>query len=150
MRIFKFRAWHEGHKGKYEPSMLFEHRPGDVFHWLREGQPLHIMQFTGILDMVGKEIYEGDVVKFHYFFFNGSSEAERELIGVVEWGDFGWSIRNIKGSHWVEHTGYESGEGSAHIIELGVMGGIHEESFEVLGNKFENLDLLPSAQKTLL
>lgn len=56
---YKFRAWH-----KTAREMLYEDYYGDVFKWLKEGQPIEIMQWTGLRDMNEKEIYEADRIKF--------------------------------------------------------------------------------------
>lgn len=57
MRQLKFRAYHN----KAE-KMLESGTARQIFSWLDEGQDITIMQFTGLLDKNGKEIYEGDLV----------------------------------------------------------------------------------------
>ena len=110
---------------------------------------LKMMQYIGKKDKNENEIYAGDIVKFHYFYQSlgeglGVRESEHELTGIVEWGEFGWGLSAIKGEHWEGYTGYESGEGSSTFLELMAMNqsSIHEESFEVIGNFYENEKLI--------
>ena len=75
-----------------------------------------VCQFTGLEDKNGREIYEGDILKF-----------EKGNIMYVEWDD------EYKGFILVDPTG---DEGSASI------GNWYVERTEVIGNIFENIELL--------
>lgn len=112
-----------------------------------------IGQYTGINDRKGHRIFEGDIVKFHYFYQSlgenlGAQESEQEIIGKIVWGEFGWSIDAIQGQHWEGYTGYQTGEGECSILELYAMNesSIHEESFDVIGNLHDNPYLLTPAE----
>lgn len=68
MREIKFRCWHRAarHLGgrRYAPGMVYDEKPGDCLVWKNNGQDIEdIMQFTGLHDKNGKEIWEGDIVK---------------------------------------------------------------------------------------
>jgi uncharacterized phage protein (TIGR01671 family) len=100
-----------------------------------------IGEYTNLNDRKGHRIFEGDIVKFHYFFQSlgeglGVKESEHELTGNIVWGSYGWGIEAIKGEHWQGYTGYDAGEGDTSFMELHELNpsSPHEESFEVIGN----------------
>ena len=92
-RTIKFRVWDKDAKRMHEPSlnMLIDSHSGSA-HWqfgFSTPQPIGgdvvVMQFTGLLDKDGKEIYEGDIVDYLY---NNSSCIEQFIHrGVVNYSD---------------------------------------------------------------
>lgn len=92
MREIKFRIFDE-HDGKmYIPERLLCSHDGSVVH----GGGMKLMQYTGLKDKNGVEIYEGDVVKnkdgdiydikFEFNNFNGRymvDEWQLEIIGNI-------------------------------------------------------------------
>lgn len=93
-----------------------------------------LMQSTGIKDKNGVEIFEGDIVNVHEFInvggIEGYEEGEREIIGVVEYGCIFYSPI----PEWYL-------ENSDDYIPFSYIG-LHDESFEVLGNIYEHPHLL--------
>lgn len=116
-RPIKFRCWANG-KMEYALKIApYEEKIGvnDFFGAIYFGQPIEWMQFTGLLDKNGKEIYEGDIVKAPIY--NDSYKLE-DCVDKIEWGY----------DHWEK--------GRVHHIPW--------KSLEVIGNIHENHDLLKS------
>lgn len=70
-RVIKFRAWDKTNKRMIEPSvnMLIDSYSGKPWWQFGYAEPqpmpdIELMQFTGLTDKNGKEIYEGDAVKW--------------------------------------------------------------------------------------
>ena len=80
---------------------------------------INLMQFTGLTDKNGKEIYEGDIVKQ----ITGDAEDETYISeGIIEYLGCGFSLK-IKDKTYVS------------IRNFG-------DNLEVIGNIYENPDLL--------
>jgi hypothetical protein len=64
MRPIKFRAWTLEKKMEYNAIPINSEKiVGDNGPYGVPSQPAKVMQFTGLKDKNGKEIYEGDIVK---------------------------------------------------------------------------------------
>lgn len=114
MREIKFRAWHKDSKEMLHAGVA------DIFIWQHEKQPIEIMQYTGLLDKQGKEIYEGDVLK------NGAIGGNNPERIKVAWNDQEGGFCGVVG-----------------ITALPLScAWFHYGNCEVIGNIYENPELL--------
>lgn len=86
-RIIKFRAW-----DRVKNEMCFK------FMLPSTGEGIPVMQFTGLLDKNGKEIYEGDIIEHEVYDKPYSLKQKRwKIRKEVYWSKgFDDSPRNIK------------------------------------------------------
>jgi len=119
-RKIKFRAWHLGHKRMFTGDELIsiDFKKKGALLYFQYGwttlATLHLMQFTGLNDKNGKEIYEGDILKANY----------TDLLTVVfENGSFCFANNINSGSDRLHQN--------------------RTERLEVVGNIFENPELTP-------
>jgi uncharacterized phage protein (TIGR01671 family) len=95
--------------------MLFDSKPGDCLEWRNGGQDIEVMQFTGLYDRNGREIYEGDIISWD---INGNHHIAPV---IFECGSF-WMGKEKNG--WCVYNDWGRGE------------------YEILGNIHENPELL--------
>lgn len=125
MREIKFRVWDSKSK---KMSLPFDVKK-DWGDWLIDfdeysadgaSEEMEWLQYTGLKDKNGVEIYEGDIVRI--------GTLEGEPLGAIEWVDkyaqyeINDNARYKFGGEYVEHH--------------------RAKSFEVIGNIYENSELL--------
>ena len=120
MREIKFRAFFDKYKRMIEriyllPEniILVKFNSNGFYEKLYLLDDIHIMQYTGLKDKNGKEIYEGDIVLDTY---------TKQLLTVV-FRDGEWRIENED----YDEALYDAG------IEKEVVGNIYEEIGKVKG-----------------
>ena len=93
---------------------------------------LRVMQFTGLKDERGKEIYEDDIIELCSYIAEDGSKIDRE-VRVVRWfGDDGYPAFDLDG--WDHES-----NGLSELTQSG------EWKYEVIGNIYENPELLKSS-----
>ena len=115
MRIIKFRAW-----DTIDNSMIPNE---EMFTEWFEDDSLILMQFTGLTDKNGKDIYEGDIVKCVF------SEPVKEAViykVIFDVKEAMFKLINSKGTCMLTHR----------IIKL-----------EIIGNIYENPNLIGQIKK---
>lgn len=101
----------------------------------------HVMQWTGLQNSQGVDIYEGDIVMFTYWWFDGNhaeSQLTGELVYLPDCMSFG--LKGVKNKEWLQHVGGESDTASfaTWLFE--------EADFQVIGNIHEHPELLQGAE----
>lgn len=108
MRPIKFRAWINSRDAFVDVSQHYDiDSEGELYQI--DFKNIILMQFTGLLDKNGKEVYEGDVVKYM------DDEGEEGIQEVEYWDLIGGFMPLLN---------------------------IHDCEFEVVGNIYENPELL--------
>jgi len=147
MRDIKFRVWDKETKHMHicgedvHDTINFEIETNRAYYYnlqngcgsLREDSDYVLMQYTGLKDKNGKEIYEGDIVKVKLY----KGEEEKYFIGKVEYF----------GSNFIVDADNNS---EYHVYDLdgfGIDYRYNLEDCEVIGNIYDNLELLEEGEK---
>jgi uncharacterized phage protein (TIGR01671 family) len=146
MRQIKFRFWDSLEKdwmvdGRSETNIYdFAFRKGMNWPFLTKEEALKrivVVQFSGLLDVNGKEIYEGDIVKNVY---------SEKVISVIKYGEFipDFFAQFCKDyeiepqpllGYYAEVVNASWGVGQKLFLNKNIV-------VEIIGNRFENPELL--------
>ncbi len=152
-RVIEFRGKRLNNKGwvygyyMSDPKCTMPHVIFDGKDFI-EVDPKTVGQFSGILTSAEVKIFEDDIVKVHKFLFDGYSEIEREAKGIIGYSDTSFTLDCIDNDFIEKYTGYAKGEAEFplhsffNITPIDSHYGLHEESFEVIGNIYDNPELL--------
>lgn len=119
MREIKFRAWN-GHKMYYDDLTVVGPDIGLNRLLEKTGKIFNLMQYTGLKDKNGKEIYEGDLVEWKY---------------VRTWHKN--EVRWVGGGFMVTTSGFKDDLNEPLDLSL-----VSILSCEIIGNIYENPELL--------
>ena len=136
MRDIKFRVWDKETKHMHicgedvHDEISFENETNKAYYYnlqngcgsLREDSVYILMQYTGLKDKNGKEIYEGDII-----FIKGETKL-LDIKGKVEYS-------NILAQFIITNTGNIVNEAES-------LGDYEEEDIEKIGNVYDNPELL--------
>jgi uncharacterized phage protein (TIGR01671 family) len=136
MREIKFRAWDKKNKRMFIP-ISFQHGVHGIYNIIKEkltsvGSSLYggdfvLMQYTGLKDKNGKEIYEEDIVGYPVSIYLGE-----DANGIAHWGD-----EEIHSTDIIfTNGGFTGRQDTCSLIDTKI------NKIEVIGNIYENPELL--------
>lgn len=144
MRDIKFRAWH-----KEKNIMVYDNEDDTYGYWdgccnsnvgmvntilnSKWYKQYEFMQYTGLKDENEKEIYEGDIIDFSYDMFVGNFDTFVAK-GVVVFDEGAFYVELFENERTTKDEAY-------------LLYSINTDSIEVIGNIYENKDLLKKEGK---
>lgn len=129
-RLLKFRAWDD--KQKY---MAIQGTPDleTLASFMHHYADCELMQYVGINDTNGKEIYEGDILVYTTYSESGITETKQKPV-VINWNRY-------KSTY--DYNDYKYYPlGCYPFYKYWTLESMRNEEVEIIGNIFENPELL--------
>jgi uncharacterized phage protein (TIGR01671 family) len=140
MRIIKYRAWNPERKSMYYDVQNWYDSAPEYYGGFATALNGHyeVMEFIGIKDRDGKEIYEGDIVRTHGLKLPKDKETRKvaKKIGMkdrdMKIDKLVWEVRLVGGAFRLLRPNPWAYD----------IGRLSEMQLEVLGNIYQNPELL--------
>lgn len=129
MIVLKFRVWDLIEKRMLQWGDIMNLPAWEIFPGTPEQRAFYVMQCTGLKDKNGKEIYDGDIIDIHQT-VNGCN------LFVIVWSDVGFGALYLIDGEISREYEYDIKE----LLDVNI--GKYEKSVEVVGNIYENHELL--------
>lgn len=126
----KFRAWDKDLNEMYGWSHILT---GYMQGYLTGYYNAELMQYTGLKDKNGVEIYEGDIVRYTYL--PGEGFWNFDQFAVIKWKGTGFYFNCFKSMQGAKNQGW--------LVSLpGAMPECSHKVFEVIGNIYQHSSFL--------
>lgn len=136
-REIKFRAWDSREKEMVDHENLVNDPDDWLLEILSGDSPDALMQYTGLRDKNGKDIYEGDIVAYGVFALN-----DTQVYGDSPWSNLPDGIKRDDISTTLSKHLVDFSIPNLNALKQAIEGNPDVRGLEVIGNIHQNPELL--------